>query len=182
MTYLILKSLHIVFIVSWFAGLFYLVRLFVYAIEAQKLPEPEKSILTKQYIFMQRKLLFVITWPAAVLTIVFGLSMLVITPEYLLQSWMIVKLIFVTLLVGYHLYCHKIFKEQSNFIFKHSSLFFRAFNEIATVLLLAIVLLAVIKTSTDFTRYFVAVVAFIILIGLFIYAYNKKQKDSNQEQ
>lgn len=179
-TYLIFKSLHIVFLVSWFAGLFYLVRLFVYTKEASEKPEPEKTILIQQFIVMQEKLLRIITIPAMVLTILFGILMLFYSPLFLTQSWMIVKLIGVFFLLVYQWYVYKIHLLQKAHHFKHSSIFLRILNEVATILLIAIVFLAVFKTSTDFTRYFVFIFFFVVLIAVFIYLYNKKRKNFNK--
>lgn len=177
--YFVFKSLHIVFMVSWFAGLFYLVRLFVYTREAQEKSEPEKTILTEQFLLMQKKLLNIITIPAMVLTIVFGVGMLFISQNFLLQSWMITKLIGVGFLLMYQWYAYKIHLQQKNLNFKHSSFFLRIYNEVATVLLIGIVFLAVFKTSTNFTRYFVVMFFFVMLIGVFIWVYNKKRSNMN---
>ncbi len=174
-TYLILKALHIIFIVSWFAGLFYLVRLFIYTRESQDKPEPEKTILTKQLLMMQKKLLYIITLPAMLLSLLFGVAMLFYSPQFLLQSWMITKLIFVGLLLLYQWYAYKIYLKQKQLNFQHQVFFLRVFNEIATVLLIAIVFLAVFKTSTDYTRYFTVLTFSILLIASFIILYNKKK-------
>lgn len=174
--YFTLKALHIVFIVSWFAGLFYLVRLFIYTREAQDKPEPEKTILTQQFLIMQDRLLKIITFPAMVLSLLFGVAMLVYAPVLLIQSWMWSKLIFVGVLLVYQWYTYKIYQQQKQFYFKHSSKFLRLFNEVATILLIAIVFLAVFKTSTDYTRYFVTLVSFIMFIGLFFFIYSKRRK------
>lgn len=178
--YLTLKALHIVFIVSWFAGMFYLVRLFIYAKESQDKPEPEKTILTQQLLLMQRKLLKIITLPAMVLSLLFGLWMLMYAPHFLTHSWMLTKLIFVAGLLIYQWYTYKIYKMQQALYFRHSSFFLRIYNEVATVFLIAIVFLAVSKTSTDYTRYFVTLVAFVLLIALFIYLYNRKRGKDEQ--
>ncbi|GIV26941.1 MAG: membrane protein [Bacteroidia bacterium] len=177
--YLTIKALHIVFIVSWFAGLFYLVRLFIYTREAQDKPEPEKTILTEQLLLMQSKLWKVITFPAMVLTIVFGLWMLFYIPSYLAQSWMWKKLIFVAGLLIYQWYVYKIHIQQKQLIFKVSSIFLRILNEVATIFLIAIVFLAVFKTSTDYTRHFVVLIGFIGLIAVFFYLYNRKRRNKN---
>ncbi|MCX7729175.1 MAG: CopD family protein [Bacteroidia bacterium] len=178
-TYLLFKTLHIVFVVSWFAGLFYLVRLFIYTREAQEKPEPEKTILTHQLLLMQKKLLYIITIPAMVLTLIFGIGMLFFAYQFLFQSWMISKLIGVFFLLIYQWYAYKIYLMQKQMNFRHSSLFLRIFNEGATILLLAIVFLAVFKTSTDFTRYFVFVFIFLVLILIFVLLYRKKQNIGN---
>ena len=103
------KVLHIFFVVAWFAGLFYVPRLFIYHIEASKKGSPEKEILTKQLKIMTRRLWYIISWPSAILTILFGVLMLTIIPSWILQKWMIVKLSFVALLIIYHLKTHVFF-------------------------------------------------------------------------
>lgn len=174
--YFTLKALHIVFIVSWFAGLFYIVRLFIYTKEAQSKTEPEKTILTNQLLIMQKKLLNIITLPAMILSLIFGILMLIQTPGFLMQSWMVTKIIFVLFLLIYQWYVIQIYHQQKRLNFKHSSFFLRIFNEIATIFLIAIVFLAVFKTNTNFTRYFTGIFFFIVLIGTFIYIYNKKNQ------
>ncbi|NBU92907.1 MAG: protoporphyrinogen IX oxidase, partial [Flavobacteriia bacterium] len=94
--------------VSWFAGLFYMVRLFVYSVEANEKEEPEKSILTRQFTLMQGRLWWIIATPAMVLTVVFGVMMLWIRPFHLQQLYMHLKLGFVVLLLVYHFICQKI--------------------------------------------------------------------------
>lgn len=177
--YFIFKTLHIVFIVSWFAGLFYLVRLFIYTREAQDKTEPEKTILTNQFLLMQKKLLNIITIPAMILSLLFGIGMLFYSYQMLFQSWMVTKLIGVMFLIVYQWYAYKIYLMQKSLNFKHSSFFLRVYNEVATVLLIAIVFLAVFKTSTDFTRYFVFVFFFVLLIAVFIVLYNRKNNKQN---
>src|SRR5690606_3568886 len=109
--YLYLKALHIIFVVCWFAGLFYIVRLFVYYAEAQLKPEVEKEILSKQYQLMTNRLWFIITWPAAVLATIFGTWMLLENPGLLQMPWMHVKLFFIVLLWLYHFKCHQFVKQ-----------------------------------------------------------------------
>ena len=139
-------ALHLIFVVCWFAGLFYIVRLFVYTTEAHQREEPAKSILTQQFLIMQRKLWFIITWPSAIGTTIFGGWLILLNLEYYLsQPWMWLKLIFVGLLWLYHLQCHFIYKQQLAGIYKQSSFKLRLFNEGGTVLLVAIVFLVVVK-------------------------------------
>ena len=121
MEYNYIKALHIVFVVCWFAGLFYIVRLFIYTAEAFTKDEPEKSILTKQLLVMQQKLWNIITWPACIGSVVFGTWMLSKNTVLFFQPWMWLKLIFVVLLILYHLQCHVIYKQQKSGLFKLSS-------------------------------------------------------------
>jgi len=146
--YLYNKALHIIFIVTWFAGMFYIVRLFIYNTEAAEKGEPERSILQKQFSIMIRRLWLGITWPSAVLTLVFGPWMWLMldgTPR-----WLVVKLIFVAALYVYHFTLHRIFTQQSKGIFRYSSQQLRIWNEVATIFLVAIVMLATVKQSLSF--------------------------------
>lgn len=142
---LYIKSLHIIFVVAWFAGLFYIPRLFIYHVEANNKPEPDRSILSTQLKLMQRKLWYIITWPAGILALGFGIWMIVLNPYYLEMPWMHLKLGFVALLIVYHVVCGQMFNQLQKDIFKHSSLKLRLWNEVATILLIAIVFVVVLK-------------------------------------
>jgi putative membrane protein len=143
--YLYVKALHVIFIVTWFAGLFYMPRLLIYNVEASEKPEPDRSILMDQFKLMQRRLWYGITWPSAILTLVFGLWMLHLIGT--IPMWLMIKLAFVTGLYGYHIYTHKIFSDQQKGIFRWSSMHLRIWNEVATVFLFAIVFLVIVKTE-----------------------------------
>lgn len=140
-----IKALHIIFIVTWFSGLFYIVRLFIYNTEAQEMEEPRRSILQGQFKVMIRRLWFGITWPSAVLTLIFGPLMWYLLGS--LPSWLIIKLIFVVGLYLYHFSLHNIYKQQTSGLFKYSSQQLRIWNEVATIFLFAIVFLAVVKQT-----------------------------------
>jgi putative membrane protein len=177
MEYNYIKALHIIFVVCWFAGLFYMVRLFIYTIEAYQKEEPAKSILTQQLLIMQRKLWFIISWPSAIGTTIFGTWMLIQNPVLLTQPWMWLKLIFVGLLWLYHLQCHFIYKQQLAGIYKQSSFKLRLFNEGGTVLLVAIVFLVVIKSSSGLVWGMLGLFIFAALLMSGVYLY-KKQRSS----
>jgi len=137
---LVVKAFHIMAIVAWFAGLFYLPRLFVYHAQAQD----EISIV--RFKVMERRLYYGITWPAALLTTVLGLILISYNPAYYLKAgWMHAKFFLVMLLWVYHLSCGHLARKFARDENKHSSSFYRIFNEIPTLLLIAIVLLAVVK-------------------------------------
>ena len=142
-------ALHIIFVVSWFAGLFYIIRLFIYHAEARTKDEPEKSILEKQYKLMEWRLWYIITWPAAILTLVFGAWLIVYTPGYLAMPWMHVKLSMVGGLYLYQLYCHKIFRKFQNDEETWGSFKLRIWNEVATLFLFAIVFVVVLKNAVS---------------------------------
>lgn len=176
MEYNYIKALHIIFVVCWFAGLFYIVRLFVYTTEANQKEEPAKSILTQQLLIMQRKLWFIITWPSAIGTTIFGTWMFIQNPVLLTQPWMWLKLIFVGLLWLYHLQCHFIYKQQLAGIYKQSSFKLRLFNEGGTVLLVAIVFLVVVKSSSGLVWGMLGLFIFASLLMSGVYLYKKQRK------
>src|ERR1017187_578016 len=103
--------LHIIFVVTWFAGLFYIVRLFIYHTEAEKKPEPERTILQDQYKIMEQKLWYVITWPSMILTYVFGITLLYNLYGIHIPPWLLVKLTFVFGLTLYHFQNHAIYRK-----------------------------------------------------------------------
>ena len=147
MDLLTVKSLHIIFVVSWFAGLFYMVRLFIYHVEAQEKADVEKSILSNQFIIMEKKLWWIITTPAMALTIIFGTWMVVINPSYLYAPWFQIKLVFVCLLLIYHFLCQRIMMQFKRGVFNWKSTQLRLWNELATLFLVAIVFLVVLKST-----------------------------------
>lgn len=167
------KALHLIFVITWFAGLFYMPRLFIYWIEAQDKSDLEKDILTRQFALMAKRLWYIITWPSAVLAIGFALLLLYIMPSWLTQSWMLIKLAFVALLVLYHVKTHQLFKQMQQGIFKHSGNFMRLWNEGATLLLFAIVFLAILKSSFHWVFGVVGLVVLGVLLMLGIKAYKK---------
>lgn len=169
-------ALHIIFVVNWFAGLFYMPRLFIYATEANEKPEPEKSILINQFKIMQRKLWYIITWPACVITMILGITLLV-KSGFLSQGWMHIKLTFVFLLLCYHFSLHYIFKQQQATKFSFTSTQLRIWNEVATILLFAIVFLAVVKTNLSFLTGFIGLAILVILLMLGIKLYKLLRKD-----
>ncbi len=177
--YLYLKALHIIFVVCWFAGLFYMVRLFVYYAEAQLKDEVEKKILSSQYQIMTNRLWFIITFPAAVLATFFGVWMLIENPYLLKQPWMHVKLLFVVLLWGYHLVCHKFVKQIAQQTLQKNSAFFRIWNEGATLILFSVVFLVILKNAVNwiFGTVGLLVLALLLMIGYKLY---KKIRERNR--
>jgi protoporphyrinogen IX oxidase len=161
-----LKSLHLIFVITWFAGLFYIVRLFVYQIEASEKPSPEKEILQEQFKIMSYRLWYIITWPSAVLATIFALSLLHLNPVFLEMPWMQVKLGFVFLLYLYHLKCHQIFKQLQNNEVKHTGNFMRIWNEGATIILFAVVFLVILKNAVNWIFGVVGIFLFSIIIML----------------
>jgi protoporphyrinogen IX oxidase len=140
-----IKALHIIFMVTFFAGTFYIVRLFIYHREAMAKWEPDRTILSRQLATMQRKLWYVITWPSLVLMLLFGLWMFAMNPDLIKQPWMHAKLGFVALLFVYHFINHGLYQQAQRNELKWSSFRLRLWNEGATLLLFAVVFLAEIK-------------------------------------
>lgn len=164
-----LKSLHLIFVITWFAGLFYIVRLFVYHAEAKQKTEPEQSILINQYQIMQYRLWYIITWPSAILASFFAYWMLFFTEigqVWLTQPWMQVKLGFVFVLYLYHLKCHQIFLQLQRNEVKHTSAFFRLWNEGATLILFAVVFLVILKNAVNWIYGVIGIVLFSVLLML----------------
>jgi len=143
--FLYIKALHIIFIVTWFAGLFYMPRFFIYNTEAGQKPEAEKNILRHQFSIMMKRLWFGITWPSAILTLIFGPWTWWLLGTF--PQWLMIKLCFVVGLYLYHFSLHIIYRQQTKGIFKYSSQQLRIWNEVATILLVAIVMIAVVKQN-----------------------------------
>jgi putative membrane protein len=133
-----LKALHVVFVVSWFAGLFYLPRLFVYHVATDDAPG------LARFIVMERRLFFLMTL-GAILAVLFGITMIVAQPAYLALGWLRAKLLLVAVLIGYHAWCYRLMLALRAQRARHSQRWYRLFNEVPALLLLAIVVLAVVK-------------------------------------
>ena len=177
-----IKALHIIFVITWFAGLFYIVRLFIYHVEAESKEEPAKSILQKQYKLMSKRLWYIITWPSAVLATLFALCMLIIEPSYLTMIWMHVKLSFVFALILYHLACHKIYKQLQNDVIKYTAFKLRIWNEVATILLFAIVFIVVLKTNISWIWGVIGIILFGLLLMLSIKLYKKIREKKDWDE
>jgi len=175
-------ALHIIFIVTWFAGLFYIVRLFIYHTEAEIKSEPAKNILQTQYKMMEKRLWYGIAWPSMILTIILGCSMVWIKPWFLSQGFFILKLCFVGGLVLYHIQCHIIFKQLQNDIVKYSSFKLRLWNEAATVFLVAIVFLIILKSNTGFVWGMLGLIIFSATLLLAIQLYKKSREKKEKKQ
>lgn len=168
-----IKALHIIFIVTWFAGLFYVVRLFIYQVEALEKPEYEKKILSPYLNLMANRLWYIITWPSAILTLIFGFWVLYYRWGYMQLGFMHAKLGFVLLLYIYHFICHKIYKDLQNGKAKWTSTQLRIWNEVATVLLFAIVFLIVLKSLISVVWGIVGLIGLSLLMMMGIKWYKK---------
>ncbi|MEN1783547.1 MAG: CopD family protein [Bacteroidota bacterium] len=180
MLYLYIKALHLIFVVTWFAGLFYIPRLFIYQIEAQERPLPEKEILTRQLQMMTKRLWYIITWPSAVLCTIFAVWLLILMPSWLQQPWMHVKLAFVVLLFGYHLKCHQMFVQLQRNEVRYTSRFMRIWNEVATLVLFAVVFLVILKSAVNWLFGLIGLIVLGILLMLGIRLY-KRIRDKNPQ-
>ena len=166
MSYEVLKSLHIIFVISWFAGLFYLPRLLVYHVEAQDKSEVERAVLSAQFEKMEKLLFNAIMVPAMILTWITGLSLIytVYWEGFSAFTWLHLKLGFVVCITIYHFYCRYVIQQFRAKNFIHSGSFLRLFNEIATILLVAVVFLVVGKNTIDWVYGLVGFILFAILI------------------
>ncbi len=178
MAYLYLKALHIIFVVSWMAGLFYIVRLFVYHVEANERPDAEKIVLQRQFELMEHKLWYIITTPAMVLAVLAGIGMIYLNPDLVSMPWMQVKLLFVAGLLIYHFICQRLINQLKQGIFKWTSTHFRIWNEVATIFLVAIVFTVILKSAIDWIYGLVGLILFsmIIMSAVKIYRYYRLKK------
>ncbi len=177
MYYNYFKALHLIFVITWFAGLFYLPRLFIYHIEATKKEAVARQILTDQFKIMSKRLWYIITWPSAILAVLFAVILLVMVPSWLSQSWMWIKLVFVVLLIVYHLKTHQIFKQLQRDEIRYSSNFMRLWNEGATLILFSVVFLVVLKSNFHWIFGVLGLfgLAFLLLLGIRLYKKTRKE-------
>lgn len=169
-----IKALHIIFIVTWFSGLFYIVRLFVYHAEAAERPEPEKSILQQQFRLMIRRLWMGITWPSAILTLIFGPWMMILFGS--VPTWLAIKLGFVVGLYLYHFSLQVIYRQQMRGDFRYTSQQLRIWNEVATIFLVAIVMLVVVKQNMSWAWGLLGLFLFVIVLMSAIRIYKMLRK------
>jgi len=169
-----IKALHIIFVVTWFAGLFYLPRLMVYSAEASLLEdEKSRSVLLTQYQLMKKRLLFGITWPSAVVTFLLGARLLMLYP---LTGWLKLKLLFVILLYLYHFSLQYVYTKQKQQQFGFSGQQLRLWNEVPTIILFAVVFLVVLKNTMDVWYGLAGLAALIILLMTAIRLYKHFRK------
>ena len=172
-------AVHIVFVISWMAGLFYILSLFIYHTEANDKPEPEKRILLQQFTKMEATLWKIICAPAMIISVVAGISMLTLHPMLLQMPWMQVKLSFVLGLLIYHFICQNIVKQLKNNQFKMSSFQLRLWRELATIFMIAIVFVVILKSAINWIYGLIGImgVAMAIMIAVKLYKnYRLKSK------
>ena len=169
MSYTYIKALHIIFIVTWFAGLFYLPRLMIYATEAGEKSPQERDILRHQFSIMMKRLMYGITWPSAILSFFFGNWVLYESGYYRLLSslewnWMLIKYLFVILLYLYHFSLQKLLNQMLKGNYRYTSNQLRLWNEVPTVILLAVVFLVVVKNNISAVWGIAGLIAFVVLL------------------
>ena len=177
--YLYIKALHLIFVITYFAGLFYMPRLMVYMVEAAERPQSEADIIIPQLQLMMRRLWQIITVPSAILGLIFGLWMLWINPFLLGKSWMLVKLVFVGLLILYHIQTHRFYKAFLQRNCQRSASFFRIWNEGATLILFAVIFLAILKDSIHWIFGLLGLfgLTFLLMLGIRVY---KRYRNKNE--
>jgi putative membrane protein len=162
--------------VSWFAGILYMVRLFIYHVEARTKPDNEKKILTGQFKIMEKRLWYIITWPAMILTALFGIWMLIEQPVLLKQGFMHIKLTLVLGLIIYHLGLHSIFLKLQKDLGNYKSERLRILNEVGTMFLVSIIFVIVMKNTFNWIYGLIGFFALGILLMILIKAYKKHRK------
>ena len=145
--YLWFKTLHIVGVVVWFAGLFYLVRLFIYHVEAAELEPTVKKAFEEQYTLMERRLANIITTPGMILAVSMAVGLLITQPSWLNQAWMQAKLALVAGLIAYHIFCYRLMGQLNRGECSWSGRQLRGLNELPTLFLVLVVMLVVFKNQ-----------------------------------
>ncbi|MBK1439379.1 CopD family protein [Parapedobacter sp. ISTM3] len=173
MLYLYAKAVHIIFVITWMAGLFYMVRLFIYHTEARQKSVQEYQVLHRQFMQMESKLWWIITTPSMYLAIAAGLTMLYVVPGLLQAGWMHVKLTFVLGLVGYHFTCQRIMFKLRSETSKWTSTRLRMWNELATVILFAIVFAVVLKSAVNWIYGVLGLLLLSLMLMLAVKIYKK---------
>ncbi len=168
--------MHLIFVVTWFAGLFYVPRLLVYQIETYSKNATEKKILLPQLRLMTQRLWYIITWPSAILTVTFAIWLLLLNPAWLSTGWMQVKLGFVALLIVYQFYTQKLYRISSKQELTWTSNRMRLYNEVPTVVLFAVVFLAIVKNAVNWIYGVAGIFALIVLLMLLFKIYQRTRK------
>lgn len=174
----IYKSLHIIFVTTWFAGLFYIVRLFIYHTEAQDRPPIEREILSNQFKIMEKRLWYAITWPSAVLTPIFGAGLLYVYFPLTGHPWLMAKLGLVFLLYLYHFSCGHILKKLKNNHFDYTSFQLRLWNEVPTIFLFSIVFLVILQDTLEASQSVAALLILIFILAFAVRLYKKFRQRS----
>jgi putative membrane protein len=180
MLVLYVKALHVIFVICWYAALFYMPRLLIYHSEANQKEEPDRSILSKQLKTMQGKLWYIIGWPSLALSWLFGVWLIVLRWDDIYnKAWFLLKFIFVLGLTLYHLQTHFIFRQFQRDVFRWTSFRLRLFNEIATVILFVVIFLVIPKQDQGWVQGLLALLALAAALFLSVYFYKKHRQRVN---
>ncbi len=180
MVYLYAKAIHIIFVVCWMAGLFYMPRLFIYHTEAKSKSLEAYSVLHGQFSIMESRLWWVITTPAMVITIISALFMLHYNPTLLSLGWMQLKLVFVMGLVFYHFKTQQIMVKLRNEESRWTSNQLRLWNEVSTILLFAIVFLVVLKSTLNWIFGVIGLLSLAVILMILIKIYKRYRKSKGE--
>ncbi len=172
---LTLKALHIIGVVVWFSGLFYIGRLFVYHKEAEEHPEAECKVLQDQFALMEKRLWYAITGPGMVITLAMGLALI---HYFGLPAWLMIKLVLVFILLGYHWACGNVRQQLVEHQCSWTGKQLRMFNEMPSLLLISIVFVVVLKSQLSWPIFLTALAALIVVIGATVQFYAKVRKRS----
>ena len=179
--YLWFKSLHIIGVIVWFAGLFYLVRLFIYHEESKNMDNELKIAFNKQYTLMEKRLANIITTPGMILALSMAICMVIMQPSWLSEKWLQIKISFVLGLVIYHSFCYKIMYALQNGTSTISAKNLRLLNELPTLLLFIIVLLVIFKNNfpTSVATWSVVGLIIFMLASIQLYAKIRKKNENS---
>ncbi len=180
MIYLYAKAIHIIFVICWMAGLFYMPRLFIYHTEAKDKGAEVYSILHKQFVVMESRLWWVITTPSLVITVISALLMLHYNPSLIQMGWMQLKLLFVVGMIAYHFKCQQLMYKlrEENCTWTSGQL--RMWNEVSTILLFAIVFLVILKSTLNWIFGVLGLLGLAITLMLLIKAYKKYRRSKGE--
>ena len=178
--YLWFKTLHIIGVVVWFAGLFYLVRLFIYHVESEELEPTVKNAFKEQYALMEKRLANIITTPGMIIAIAMAICLLFLQPTFLTQGWMQAKICFVFALLIYHIFCYRIMRKLEINDCKWTGRQLRALNELPTLFLVIIVMLVVFKTQFPTSAATWLIVGLVLFMAASIQFYARWRRLRNQ--
>lgn len=181
MDYSVVKALHLIFMATWFAGLYSGFRLFTYHAEASKKPDPERTILMRQFAVMEGRIWHFMAWPSCVLTLVFGLWLAILKPGIWAIGAFHLKLLLVIVLVLFQLYGERMLRKLRNGVIPHSSIRFRVLNEVPTAVLIAVVFIIVLKDQLSWVWGMIGFVGMAALIGLAVVKYRKAHPRKNEQ-
>jgi putative membrane protein len=176
MIYLYLKAIHLIFVVTWFAGMFYLVRLLIYDREACEKDEVERIILQRQFSIMYRRLYWAITLPSAIITLILGI--ILVSGYSAIPTWLKLKLFFVSILYLYQISLHILVKWHQKGKYKYTSQQLRLWNELPTIILVAVSMLVIVRSEMSFIYGLLGIIVFTFLVYSAIRIYKAIRKNN----